>query len=78
MATSLSLLRSLRGPVSEMMLVGLTACMACLVAYILPSIRLAEEKRVSEQFDIRFRNTVEDLQRMQEQRVLSTPTVAGQ
>jgi len=58
----------LQGPVGELLLVAVVGFLACLLAYVLPSIRLAEERRVNQEFDGRFRRTVEDLRRLEEQR----------
>lgn len=71
-------LRSLRAPAEEAGLIGVVICLACMTAYVLPAIRLAEEKYVSEQFDLRFKRTVAELQRLQDDGVLSGTTGGSQ
>jgi len=78
MGTLLSLCRRIRGPVEEAVLVSLVISLACLIVYVLPSLRLMEEKRVSDEFNVRFDRAVADLQRMQADGLLSAKAGGSQ
>jgi len=63
-------LRSLLTLANESVLLMLAIVLSMLIAHLIPSLKLAEEKRVLDAFNIRFEAANEELQRMQSGREL--------